>query len=71
MVPDSTLNEAFFAEDDGTVESFNLNESTHVSSITIPNFPGSPTHIIRWGTNGLAINVLNGPVYLIGGNFVH
>ena len=55
MVPDSTLNEAFFAEDDGTIESFNLNEFTHVSSISIPNFPGSPTHIIRWGTNGLAI----------------
>ena len=71
MVPDSTLNEAFFAEDDGTIESFNLNEFTHVSSISIPNFPGSPTHIIRWGTNGLAISVLNGPVYLIGGNFVH
>jgi len=71
MVPDSTLNEAFFAEDDGRIESFNLNEFTHVSSISIPNFPGSPTHIIRWGTNGLAINVSNGPVYLIGGNFVH
>ena len=71
MVPDSTLNEAFFAEDGGMIESFNLNEFTPVSSISIPNFPGSPTHIIRWGTNGLAINVLNGPVYLIGGNFVH
>ena len=67
MVPDSTLNEAFFAEDDGTIESFNLNEFTHVSSITIPNFPGSPLHIIRWSTNDLAINILNGPAYLIGG----
>jgi hypothetical protein len=69
MVPDSTLNKAFFAEGNGTIESFNLNDLTHNSSITIPNFPTGPSRVIRWGNNGLAI--LNGPLYLIGGNFVH
>jgi hypothetical protein len=68
MVPDSTLNKAFFAEGNGTIESFNLNELSHISSITVPNFPTFPFRVIRWGNNGLAI--LDGPLYLIGGNFV-
>jgi hypothetical protein len=69
MVPDSTLNKAFFAEGNGTIESFDLNELGHISSITVPNFPTFPFRVIRWGNNGLAI--LDGPLYLIGGNFVH
>ncbi len=77
MVPDSTLNEAFFIEDDGTLESFNLNEFSRIASITIPDFPGivdytaASVRILRWGTNGLAILPYQGPIYLIGGNFVH
>ncbi len=69
MVPDSTLNKAFFAEGNGTIESFSLHEFSHISSITVPNFPTFPFRVIRWGNNGLAI--LDGPLYLIGGNFVH
>ena len=69
MVPDSTLNKAFFAEGNGTIESFNLNEFRHISSITVPNFSSAPLRVIRWGNNGLAI--INGPLFLIAGNFVH
>jgi hypothetical protein len=30
-----------------------------------------PLRMIRWGTNGIAFNTLDGSVYLIGGTFVH
>jgi hypothetical protein len=71
MVPDSTLNKAFFVGDSGSIQSFKLNQFSLITSITIPSFAGSPLRIIRWGNNGLAINTFQGPVYLIGGNFVH
>jgi hypothetical protein len=78
MVPDSTLNGAFFIEEGGTLQSFNLDEFTRINSITIPDFqgdivdyPGAFIRIVRFGNNGLAFNTYDGPVYLIGGNFVH
>jgi hypothetical protein len=76
MVPDSTLNEAFFIEDGGTLQSFNLDEFSRINSITIPHFegdiadyPGVFIRIVRFGNNGLAFNTYEGPVYLIGGKF--
>ena len=78
MVPDSTLNEAFFIEDGGTLQSFNLDEFSRINSITIPDFqgdivdyPGVSIRIVRFGNNGVAFNTYQGPVYLIGGNIVH
>ena len=78
MVPDSTLNEAFFIEDGGTLQSFNLDEFSRINSITIPDFQGDivdypdvSIRIVRFGTNGIAFNTYQGPVYLIGGNIVH
>lgn len=77
MVPDSALDKAFFIEGDGTLESFKLDQFSQIASITIPDFPGivdypaASVRILRWGTNGLAILPYQGPVYLIGGNFVH
>jgi hypothetical protein len=78
MVPDSTLNEAFFIEDGGTLQSFNLDEFSRINSITIPDFQGDivdypdvSTRIVRFGNNGIAFNTYEGPVYLIGGNIVH
>jgi hypothetical protein len=71
MVPDSNIDTAFFVGDSGTIQSFKLDQFSLITSITIPTFAGSPLRIIRWGNNGLAINTLGGPVYLIGGNFVH
>jgi hypothetical protein len=74
MVPDSTLNTAFFLTSSSpnvTIESFNLTTFALVSSVTIPNVTGNPLRLIRWGQNGLAFNTDGGQVYLIGGNFVH
>ncbi len=76
MVPDSTLNTAFFVfmgNESGTftVESFDMTHFTPINSITISNASGSPVRLIRWGNNGLAFNTSGGQVYLIGGNFVH
>jgi len=74
MVPDSTLNTAFFvisSSPNVTIESFNLTTFVLVNSVTIPNVTGNPLRLIRWGQNGLAFNTDGAQVYLIGGNFVH
>ncbi|HZQ44797.1 MAG TPA: hypothetical protein VFA99_16195 [Acidobacteriaceae bacterium] len=49
-----------------------------LSSVTIKSVVGTPTHLIRWGTNGLAFTTTNsvygstatGAVYLISGSIV-
>lgn len=76
MVPDSTLNRAFFLTQTSSssvvvIESFNLNEFSLIGSITIPSISGNPLRLVRWGSNGLAFNTNAGQVWLIGGNFVH
>jgi hypothetical protein len=76
MVPDSTLNKAFFligtfGSPTVTVRSFDLTTLTQMDSITINNVIGNPQRLIRWGQNGLAFNTDGGQVFLIGGTFVH
>jgi hypothetical protein len=74
MVPDSTLNAAFFiisGSPSVTIESFNLTTFAVVSSVTIPNVTGNPLRLIRWGQNGLAFNTDGGEIVLVGGSFVH
>jgi hypothetical protein len=77
MVPDATLNKAFFAVgpfnlSSVTIESFDLTNFTRLGSITIPNVTGTPLRLIRWGKNGLAFNTggvgISGQVYLIQSN---
>jgi hypothetical protein len=78
MVPDSSLNAAFFAGQtnfqsgtgDITIESFNLTQFTPVAEISIPNVNGNPVRLIRWGQNGLAFNTDAGQVYILSGPFV-
>jgi len=76
MVPDSTLNKAFFlistfGSPTVTINSFNLTTFTQIDSIIINNVTGNPQRLIRWGQNGLAFNTDGGQVLLLGGNFVH
>ena len=76
MVPDSTLDRAFFVgQATGTtaeIQAFDLMKFSKIGSpITIPNVSESPTQIVRWGNNGLAFITYQGSVYLVGGNFVH
>jgi hypothetical protein len=64
MVPDSTLNNAYFvgqsAADVQTVsyevESFNLINFSPVAQLHLYQVIGVPQHIVRWGANGLAFS---------------
>jgi len=74
MVPDSSLNTAFFVNASvlpNTIEAFNLTTHALIASIPIPVITGNALRLIRWGQNGLAFNTDGGQLYLIGGNFVH
>jgi IPT/TIG domain len=81
MVPDGTLGEAFFLGQTAatensatyTIESFDIQTFTPLSSMTITNVPGAVTSFIRWGSNGPAFAANNaevGAVYLVTGPFV-
>jgi trimeric autotransporter adhesin len=78
MVPDSTLNSAFFlgqTELQGgtqafTIESFDLTTFVPIAEMVIPNVQGNPLRFIRWGTSGLAFNDDAGYVYIIDSSFV-
>jgi len=86
MVPDGKLGTAFFLgqtpSNSGTtytVESFDLHKFTPISTLTIPHVVGTPTHLVRWGGNGLAFTTVNknasgsqalGTVYIVTGTFV-
>ena len=78
MVPDSTLNSAFFfgqtqsqsGSTSFTIESFNLTTFQPISEITIDNVRGYPLQFIRWGASGLAFNDDAGFVYVINSSFV-
>ncbi len=77
MVPDSTLNRAFFLGQiygqpftSFAIESFDLTTFAPVAEIVIPNVQGNPVQFIRWGTSGLAFNDDAGYVYIINSSFV-
>jgi hypothetical protein len=75
MIPDSTLNKAFFitgfsGSPTWTITSLDLKVFTTISTITVGGIVGTPQHLIRWGQNGLAFITDGGQVFLIGGNFV-
>ena len=65
MTPDSSINRAFFVDLNGDVMAFNQATFSEISSFTVPNID-FPLRMIRWGTNGIAFNTLDGSVYLIG-----
>lgn len=79
MVPDSAVGKAFFVYQTSTqfgsgsytVASFNLNQFTAIDSFVLNKVPGTPRHLVRWGTDGLAFNTDQGAVYLIRGDFVN
>jgi hypothetical protein len=74
MVPDSTLNTAFFMNqgfgaNTVTIQSYDLTHFTPVGSINVP-VTGNAKRLVRWGQNGLAFNTDAGQVVLIGGSFL-
>jgi hypothetical protein len=78
MVPDSTMNAAFFlgqtSQQQGTtnftIESFDLTHLTPTNSLVVTNVSGTPIRLIRWGSNGLAFNTNGSQIFLISGTFV-
>ncbi len=86
MVPDGKLNIAYFLGrtvdstglGDYVIEAFDLTNFTLRGSIPITNLSGTPSRMIRWGNNGLAVLTgdANGTgaagdgVYLVSGAFV-
>jgi hypothetical protein len=81
MVPDGKLGTAFFLGQTGnnaggttyTLESFNLERFTPITTLDVENVVGTPTHLIRWGADGLAFTTGgdgSGAVYIIRGAFV-
>lgn len=89
-VPDSMLGRVFIlgqttaqvGTSNYTIESFDQANFTSISSITIQNVVGTPTALIRWGSDGLAFTtrvgqaydftaVGPGQLYVISGTFVN
>jgi hypothetical protein len=85
MVPDGKLNIAYFVGqtiDGGSgncaIEAFDLTHFTLLGTIPIANVSGTPSKIIRWGSNGLAfltggidrLSTTGDGVYLVSGGFV-
>lgn len=79
MVPDSGLGRAYFigqlAAQTGTpnytLQVFDLNLFTPIGQATLSNIAGMPTHLVRWGSSGLAFSTSGGPVYLLTGSLVN
>jgi hypothetical protein len=86
MVPDGKLNIAYFlgrtvdaaSAGDYVIEAFDLTKFTLLGAIPITNVSGTPSRIIRWGSNGLAFQTGDASgagsagdgVYLVSGGFV-
>jgi hypothetical protein len=82
MVPDGAFGTAFFLSSSNgnsvVVQAFDMRRFTPLGSVTLSNVAGSPTHLIRWGANGLAFTTRStsgvtsgaGPVYVLSGPFV-
>jgi hypothetical protein len=77
MVPDGSLGKAFFLgqvsnADINTyfVESFDIQKFTPIAILAMHNVSGTPTHLIRWGSNGLAFTTSDF-VYIYSGSFVN
>ncbi len=86
MVPDGANGKAYFlgqtTGDAGTstytIQSFNINTFDPISGVTIQNVIGTPTHFIRWGSDGLAFTSASGvgtstetgAVYILSGSLV-
>ncbi len=86
MVPDGKLNIAYFlgrtsyagAPGDYVLAAFDLTHLTFLGAIPIPGMAGTPSKIIRWGSNGLAFltgdpygtGAAQDGVYLFSGGFV-
>jgi hypothetical protein len=72
MTVDVALGKIFFASGSGNnliISAYDINTFLPLGQVTLP-FPGTPTRLVRWGINGLAVRVFtnsanDGQLYLI------
>ncbi|HEY6805354.1 MAG TPA: Calx-beta domain-containing protein [Pyrinomonadaceae bacterium] len=65
---DITNNRAFYVSIQSgqlTVTAFDLNTFQATGSLTLTGFTGTPTSLVRWGGNGLAVSTSGGDVFLV------
>jgi hypothetical protein len=72
---DGALNRAFFwlpRNGGGSmIQSYDLQSRLLVGTLDLPDINALPKRLVRWGSNGLAFNDLNGEVWIVSGSFVH
>jgi hypothetical protein len=65
MLVDTTLGRAFFistgssSQGSAVLTAYDINTFLPLGSVTLPNVFGTPTGLVRWGTNGLAFCMLS------------
>lgn len=68
VAPDETDSKVFYLAGSGSVWTLYALDITNLQvngSVTITNVSGSPTRLIRWGTDGLAFRTTGGQVFII------
>jgi hypothetical protein len=68
VAPDETDWRVFYLTGSGstwTLSALSITNLALVNSVTITNVSGSPTRLIRWGTDGLAFRTTGGQIFLI------
>jgi uncharacterized repeat protein (TIGR01451 family) len=68
VAPDQTDWRVFYLTGGGSTWSLNALDITNlqlINSVSITNVQGSPTRLIRWGTDGLAFRTTGGQIFLV------
>jgi hypothetical protein len=68
VVPDGSDERVFYLTGSGstwTLSSLNISNLQLVGFVTITNISGTPTSLVRWGTDGLAFRTTGGQIYLV------
>jgi hypothetical protein len=66
--PDWTVGRTFFLTSDGsshTIQAFDQETLAFIGSIDVPGVYGTPSSLIRWGSDGLAFRTSGGQVFLV------
>lgn len=72
FVPDSTVGRAYYLVQDFStgfgnyiIKAFDINTFVQVGSLSITGVNGTPTSLIRWGSNGLAFRTSGGQTFIL------
>jgi len=68
FVPDYSAQRVYFVTGSGssaTLQAFDQNTFSLVGSLPIPGVNGSPSSLVRWGSNGLAFRTSGNQIYFI------